>query len=236
MQTFKGLEVVVAAELSQDAVMCKEIRDKEDIHGNNQKVFNLPSRLIAKIFKFRLIYGGSAYSYANDPDFASVGYNERKWQGVIDAYYDKYKGLRKWHNSLLETVRKNNGVLTIPSGRFFKYEPKKNWRGELSWPLTTIKNYPVQGFGADLVMLARIEFFKRFIASGLEGRFIQTVHDSLVVDTPSKNVYTICTMLRDSVEAVPELCALHFGYNFSLPIVCEIQVGQNKKDLIDFNF
>ena len=53
----KGLEVVVAAQLSGDKVLSKEILDKEDIHGNNQKAFNLgegkQGRLIAKIFKFR---------------------------------------------------------------------------------------------------------------------------------------------------------------------------------------
>jgi DNA polymerase I-like protein with 3'-5' exonuclease and polymerase domains len=49
----KGLEIVCAAELSKDPVLCKEIIDKEDIHGNNQKAFGLPSRLISKIFKFR---------------------------------------------------------------------------------------------------------------------------------------------------------------------------------------
>ena len=49
----KGLEVVGAAELSGDKVLCKEVLDKEDIHENNRQAFNLPSRLIAKIFKFR---------------------------------------------------------------------------------------------------------------------------------------------------------------------------------------
>jgi DNA polymerase I-like protein with 3'-5' exonuclease and polymerase domains len=54
---FKGLEVVVAAQLSGDKVLSKEIRDGEDIHGNNQRAFGLgegkQGRLIAKIFKFR---------------------------------------------------------------------------------------------------------------------------------------------------------------------------------------
>jgi hypothetical protein len=49
----KALEVVTAAYLSQDDVLCKEIRDKVDIHEENRRRFNLPSRLIAKTFKFR---------------------------------------------------------------------------------------------------------------------------------------------------------------------------------------
>jgi len=176
-----------------------------------------------------LIYGGGAWSYAHDSDFTGVSTDVAFWQGVIDEYYNKYQGIKKWHDELLETVKKT-GFLEIPSGRIYAFKPIYKG-GDWQWPTTTIKNYPVQGFGADLVMLARIEFWKRFKASGLEGKFIQTIHDSLVVDTPEKNVYTVGMMLKESVEAVPDLCRQHFNYNFSLPMNCEIQVGKNKKDL-----
>lgn len=49
----KGLEIVCAAYLSQDKVMMQEIIDRVDIHSTNQEAFNLPSRLIAKVLKFR---------------------------------------------------------------------------------------------------------------------------------------------------------------------------------------
>lgn len=226
--------MVVAAELSGDSTLRQEIIDKVDIHDSNRVAFNLGDgklgRLIAKIFKFRLIYGGSAYSYAHDPDFMGVSTSMAYWQDVIDAYYAKYKGIRLWHDSLLETVKKQ-GYLEIPSGRCYSFEAKFKY-GDWQWPLTTIKNYPVQGFGADLVMLARIEFYKRLKASGLEALFIQTIHDSLVVDTPSKNVYTISKMLQESVEAVPSLCEEAFGYAFSLPLTSEILVGSNKRELV----
>jgi DNA polymerase I len=228
----KGLEVVVAAELSQDKILCQEIIDKEDTHGKNQQTLGLPSRLIAKIFIFRLLFGGSAYSYANDPDFSEVGFNQKQWQQVIDAFYLKYNGLQRWHDSLLDTVKKN-GFLEIPSGRCYTYEAKFNGR-EWKWPLTTIKNYSVQGFGADLVMLARIEFCKQLRESGLEGKFIQTIHDSLVVDTPSKNVNQIAKMLQNAIAKVPELCYTNWQYKFSLPLTSEVQVGMNKRNLEDY--
>ena len=44
----KGLEVVVAAWLSQDPVLIHELKSGIDIHGENQKAFNLPERVIAK--------------------------------------------------------------------------------------------------------------------------------------------------------------------------------------------
>lgn len=231
----KGLEVVAAAQLSGDEVLCQEIVDKVDIHESNRDRFQLGEgklgRLIAKIFKFRLIYGGQAYSYANDPDFMGVSTSEKFWQGVIDEYYAKYVGIKKWHDSLLLTAMQK-GFIEIPSGRYFSFRPLPNGR----WPLTTIKNYPVQGFGADLVMLARIEFFKRLKASKLKADFICTVHDSLVVDTTEENVYNISCMLRDSIEAVPALCKEEWKYNFFLPLTCEVQAGPNKREMKDIIF
>jgi len=53
----KGLEVVVAAQLSGDDVLCTEIINRVDIHDANRVKFGLgegkPGRLVAKIFKFR---------------------------------------------------------------------------------------------------------------------------------------------------------------------------------------
>ena len=81
----KALEWVCATYLSQDATAIQEIKNEIDQHSDNQKRFALPSRLIAKTFVFRLIYGGSAYSYAMDNNFKDIG-NEDYWQKVIDQF------------------------------------------------------------------------------------------------------------------------------------------------------
>jgi DNA polymerase-1 len=232
----KGLEVVVAAELSKDPVLGQEIRDKVDIHETNRDRFKLgagkPGRLIAKIFKFRLIYGGSAYSYAHDSDFMGVSTSEKFWQGIIDEYYDKYKGIRRWHNALIdEAIR--TGKIEVPS-RTFPITP--NYQKREPWPHTIIKNYPVQGFGADLVLLARLQARKLLREWGGECLLISTIHDSIVADCPSKNVEIVGRLLNQSVEDVPKLCKQVFGYDFSLPLTAEVQYGPNKKEMKDLTF
>lgn len=238
----KGLEVVVAAELSKDPILCQEVRDKVDIHEVNRDRFKLgegkPGRLIAKIFKFRLIYGGTAYSYAHDSDFMGVSTSERFWQNVIDEYYAKYKGIRKWHNQLIDSAVRN-GQLEIPSGRIFPIVPDYTKREP--WPHTIIKNYPVQGFGADLVMLARLEarkHLKKFIVDAgvppdMAPVLISTIHDSIVADCPEEYVKDVGRILHDSVLAVPKMCRLVFGYDFSLPLTSEVSYGPNKKEMQD---
>lgn len=231
----KGLEVVVAAELSGDAVLCKEVRDKENIHENNRARFDLPSRLIAKIFKFRLIYGGTAYSYAHDSDFMGVSTSEKFWQGIIDEYYEKYSGIKKWHSTLIDTAIRDR-QLEIPSGRIFPIEPDYSKRDP--WPHTIIKNYPVQGFGADLVMLARLQARKllRENAGVKKSVLISTIHDSIVADCPEDEYELVGRILNQSVEDVPELCRKVFDYRFKLPLTAEVQYGPNKNEMKELTF
>lgn len=232
----KGLEIVCAAELSKDPVLWQELIDGKDIHGNNQEYFKFPpgkeGRLIAKIFKFRLIYGGSAYSYANDPDFTVVSTSQKYWQGIIDAYYTKYVGIRAWHDSLLNMVRET-GFIEIPSGRIFRFTPKESWKG-LEWPLTTIKNYPVQGYGADLVMLARIELMRLIREAGIEALLVMTIHDSLMVDTPSKNIDLVARLINQAIDNVPSMVYNRWHHEFLLPLTCEVSVGRSKAELKEY--
>lgn len=229
---FKGLEVVVAADWYQDQVLMQEVRDKVKFHDDNQARFKLPDRVTAKRLMFKTLYGGSPYGFAKDGDFVSVGYNEKQWAEVLDAFYDKYKGVQNGHARDISFV-KEHGYLEIPSGRYFNYRPTQN-RWGWKWPETTIKNYPIQGFGADLVKLGRIEAFKQFKASGMEGEFIGTIHDSIVFDIPGKNVDELVTIIKKAVDKVPEMCYDRWSYKFSLPMSVEIQVGPNKADLVEY--
>jgi DNA polymerase I-like protein with 3'-5' exonuclease and polymerase domains len=234
-------------------VLSQEIIDKVDIHETNRVAFNLggtayyegeskaeadarkKGRLAAKVFKFRLIYGGSAYSYAHDPDFMGISTSEQFWQGIIDQYYAKYYGVAGWHAAIVKEAQEK-GFLSIPSGRYYPLPPERDWRGNIKWPITKIKNYPVQGFGADLVMLARLEASKRLRELDVEAKLVSTIHDSIVVDTPSKHLEQVATLLKECVEVVPALCQRIWDYNFALPLTCEVQYGPNKKEMLDFVF
>lgn len=230
----KGLEIVAAAQLSGDKVMCQEVMSKFDFHADNQKVFVLPDRVTAKRFVFKLLFGGTDYGYSVDPDYFHVGYSRKQWGEVIEKFYIKYNGIAAWHKLIIEEA-KRNGRLEIPSGRYFPYEPIVR-RGEVEWPITTIKNYPIQGFGADLVKLARLEARRRLRESGLEALLVSTIHDSIVVDTPSKNLDAVARILLDAVESVPTLCKKVWDYGFGLPLTAEIQYGHNKRDMVDYKF
>lgn len=207
----KGLEVVGVAFLSQDKVLIQEILDGVDQHSDNQKKFGLPSRLIAKIFVFRLIYGGTAYSYANDPEFASVSRDPKFWEGVIEAFYEKYRGIRDWHTSLLRQVGES-GIYTSPTGRQFTFT--LNQWGKL--PETTIKNYPVQSLGADIMSIVRVSLYGRMKKLGMKSKLINTVHDSVVADCPDDEVEAFKRLVEEVFADIPANFERVFKVPFNL--------------------
>lgn len=230
MATQKALEWVAGTFLSGDKVAFDEIWAKVDQHSLNQKAFGLPSRLIAKKFVFRLMYGGSAYSYSVDPDFTDVSRSEKFWQKVIDAFYEKYYGFRDWHTQIVqEAVEK--GQLVMPTGRIYTFELKRDYRGELKAPETIIKNYPVQGLGADLMSIARVSFMKRFKEQEIDGLIVSSVHDSIVCDVQKKEVGRTVQLLHEVFDDLPKNFERLFKVPFTLPMTVECGVGPNQKDL-----
>jgi DNA polymerase-1 len=218
---FKGLEIVCAAYLSKDSVLYDELRTGRDIHSDNQERFGLPSRLVAKVFKFRILYGGSAYAFGHDPDFTHISRSEKYWSGVIDKYYAKYKGLHRWHTALVQEVVRT-GKLNLPTGRVYSYE--RDRKG--NWPRTTILNYPVQGLGADIMSIARVSLFKRLRASTLRCKLVSTVHDSIVLDCPEQEVKEVTALIKSVWRDIPRNFKATFGVEWDLPCEVSIAVGE----------
>ena len=222
----KALEWVCATYLSQDETAIKEIWDGTDQHTDNQIRFGLPSRLVAKTFVFRLIYGGSAYSYANDPNFTDTSKVERFWQNVIDEFYKKYNGLAKWHKLIVDQAIRDR-QLTMPTGRVYKYEPEIKY-GRVKWPRTKILNYPVQGLGADLMAIARVSLANRL--KDVAGvKLINTVHDSIILDYDEKvcDNNSIVSLVDKCFTDIPANFKKLFGVDFNLPMRVECQIGPN---------
>lgn len=230
------LDWTCAVYLAQDQKGMEEINGKFDIHTDNQKVFGLPSRLIAKIFLFRIIFGGTAFSFANDPDFDECRFNVKQWEEVIERFYTKYKGIREWHTALITQAQKT-GIISIPTGRQWEFKPTPNSRtGEYKWPITTIKNYPVQGLEADLMALARVSLYNRIKKYGNNRiKLVSTVHDSILLDVPSGEIGWTCRTIQSVFDDVPRNFSKFFGVDFNLPFRGEIKIGMDYLNMEEYN-
>lgn len=227
--------------LAQDQVGMREIAGGEDLHTDNQKTFGLPSRLIAKIFIYRMIfadafgekgYAGPAYAYANDPDFQVASKSVKFWEEVVERFFKKYEGCYA-HSVALIKEATNSGRIVVPSGRFFPFGPVLKWNGEYDWPRTKILNYPVQGFSADLVQIARITLWQRLqqIPEFHQGKIliVNTVHDDieLDVDNDPKLIYNISILLEECFRDIPKEFEKRYGSAINVPMAGEVKFGVN---------
>jgi DNA polymerase I-like protein with 3'-5' exonuclease and polymerase domains len=168
------------------------------------------------------LFGGTAASYARDADFMHVSTKEEFWQDVIDKTYQKYRGLHQWHRTICSEVR-TGGKLSIPSGRMYSFSKV---RGE--WPDTQIKNYPVQGFSADIMMLARIAIYRRLRDWRHDGiKLCNTVHDSVLVDCEARHALLVKKTMKDVFAELDKTVSRCFRCDFNVPMECEIKAGPN---------
>ena len=188
-------------------------------------MFDLSSRLLAKKFLFRIIFGGTAFSFYKDSEFADANLTLAEWETVIEKFYRKYKGIHKWHEQLIKTATTTK-QLTIPTGRSWRFEMVVNKRGEKEWPITTIKNYVVQGLEADLMMLTRVSLYNR-IKHDPELLMINSVHDSILIDCPESKVNFVCETIASVFRDVPTNFQRLWKVPFNLPYRGEVCVGKD---------
>lgn len=222
----------VAVELSKDSVGLQEILNKEDIHTKNQAFLSLPNRLVAKIFLFRTIFRGSGWSFANDPDFMHVSSSATYWDEANQKFYEKYKGLDKKHNEWAKLVASGSPI-TGPTGRFWPIPMGRDAKGNMKLPMTVLSNFPVQGTAADIMSIARVSFFNRLKALGLEKVVLMasSVHDSIVVDCPSKYKDQIAQLFHAVFADLPKNMLKLFGYVWEVPLECEVKAGMDMKNM-----
>jgi len=220
------LEWRTLLELAKDQVGIDEILGGEDTHAKNQVAFDLPSRLIAKTFLFRTIYRGSGWSFANDPDFMHVSTSPQFWDEMNEKFYKKYSTLDKTHNRWKDEVMANRPIVG-PLGREWKITVHRDRFGELKIPWTTLSNYPVQGTGADIMMLARLSANRRIKAAKIDADLISTVHDSIVWDTHEEFLQPIKQICDEVFRDLPQNIERLFGYKWITPMACESKYGPN---------
>lgn len=229
----KALEWRTLIEMSRDEVGLDEILSGEDIHINNQNYFGLPSRLISKKYVFRTIYNrGKGYAFTVDPDFMGVSTSISYWDSIGEKFYKKYKGIdelhHKWKDELFETGLITSEIFGCQwvCEKFDKY-------GNINW--NTLTNYPNQGTGAHVMMIARISFFNRVKKAGLLHviKHIQTVHDSIMVDCPDEHVQWTVNTFHKVFNDIPKNIKKLFGYEWIVPLQCETYGGLNQKEVVD---
>lgn len=232
------LEWTVAVWQSNDPVGRVEIQNGVDQHRENAITFFgadptldknhedfKPLRTIAKVFQFRLLYGGSAYGMNKDPNMPR--YSLKQWQQIVEAYQEKYEVLTAWQASNITKVHDSGGWLQIPTGRLFFFEklPEPDWNG-YCYEQAQIKNYPTQGFATgDITPLFMVLVDKAMRKRKLRSKPMLQVHDSVVFDLVRDEVDVVAAIVQATFDNLPRVLKEFFGIDFDLPLRGEFEVG-----------
>jgi DNA polymerase I len=221
-----GLEWRVLTWLANDPTALKEINDGIDFHSENQKYFGLPSRLIAKVYLFRTIYRGSGWAFSKDPDFSRISDDPDYWDNINTLFYRKYRGIDECHTQWAQCVAARTPIIS-PLGREWLILPKED--GKLPW--TVFTNYPVQGTGADIVMIARLSLHRRLKEGKFRSVLIGTVHDDIRIDSPEEEVDSVAQMCYNVFDDIPKNVKRIWGIDLPLKFPGEVYKGKNLKEL-----
>ena len=235
------LEWRVAGALSGDPVIRDEVIHDVDCHADDAiRLLGADPdgqhfkehRTTAKITTFRLIYGGSAWGFYLDPEMPN--YSLKKWQQIVEQFYEKYHRLGEWQQENIRFVHKR-GYLRTPSGRILKFQKLDKEiatrRGEV-YNTSQIKNYPVQAFAtADITPLAMKHIWRKMQVASLRSMIILQVHDSIVFDAIEQELPKLREICVGTFRDLPRLIEREWGYKFTLPLDGDFEVGPTYGDV-----
>src|ERR1035437_6550867 len=222
---YSQIELRLLAHFSGDKLLVQAYRTGEDIHTlTASQVFGVPPLMInpehrrrAKAVNFGIVYGLSPFGLSQ-----KLGIDTKEAKRFIDAYFEKYSGVREFIDATLEQARRDQKVTTL----FGRVRPipdihskNSNLRG---FAERTAVNTPLQGTAADLIKIAMIRIDDDLREREFRSRMLLQVHDELVFEVPEDEVDTVRRLVSERMENVHAL---------KVPLKVDVGVGPNWRDL-----
>ena len=218
---YSQIELRLLAHISGDENMREAFLSGEDFHSiTAAKVFGVPVdqvtptlRSRAKAVNFGIVYGISAFSLAQD-----IGVYTNEAKAYMDAYLERYHGVRDYMKNIVDSAREKGYVSTIYGRRRYLPELKSSNFNMRSFGERVALNMPVQGTAADIIKLAMVNVYRRLKETGLKAQLILQVHDELIVECPGDEAQQVRDLLTEEMEN-----AVHL----SVPLVAEAHIGHS---------
>ena len=222
---YSQIELRLLAHFSGDSLLVEAYRRGDDIHTlTASQVFGVPPLMVtpdhrraAKVVNFGIVYGLSPFGLSQN-----LGIEPSEAKQFINAYFEKYSGVRAFIDKTLEEARREMKVKTL----FGRVRPipdinskNANQRG---FAERTAVNTPLQGTAADLIKIAMIRIDAVLRERVLTSRMTLQVHDELVFEVPEAEVDEMKSLVREHMEKVHAL---------AVPLLVEMGVGANWRDL-----
>ncbi len=218
---YSQIELRVFAHYSKDPAFMAAFAENRDIHtrtalevlGNEDGRVTPEMRRIAKAINFGIIYGMGPQKLSEE-----LGISRKKAETYINAYYERYKGVKRFKEKAVETALRNGYVTTLLNRRRYLPDISHNNNRIRSEAERMAVNTPIQGTAADLIKKAMIEIHHRLKKDGSNAKMLLQVHDELVLEVPEEEVDYLVPMVRETMEGV---------YPLRVPLKVDINKGLN---------
>jgi len=200
---YSQIELRIMAHLSSDETLIDAFMHDQDIHTITASgVFRTPvndvtpqMRNRAKVINFGIMYGMSAYGLSKQ-----LGIPPEEAHTLIEAYFEKYKGVNDYIQDILNGVKQTGYVGTLLGRRRFIPKTLDN----PAYRRIAI-NTPVQGSAADLIKIAMLRVDDIIEKRGFDAKMLLQIHDELIFEVKDEQIKSISNALRQEMEGAMKL-------------------------------
>ena len=218
---YAQIELHVLAHLSGDEALIEVFEAGEDIHTRTASaLFGVFPEMVtpelrrrAKVINFGVIYGMSPFGLSKE-----LGISQAEAKEYIDSYFDRYKGVRRFLDGILEDARRDKYVCTLLNRRRYIPEIGSSNAALRQFAERTAINAPIQGTAADLIKIAMINLHALLRKRHPKAAMIMQVHDELVFEVPEGEKKDVMALVKREMEGVMRL---------RVPLKVEIGAGHN---------
>lgn len=218
---YSQIELRLLAHLSRDPAFVEAFNAGGDIHRQTAAIiFDVPienvsgeMRARAKTINFATIYGQGAHALSRQ-----LKIEHAEARAFIARYFERFSGIRRYLDSMVEFAREHGYVQTIFGRRRYIPELRERNFNIRAFGERTAANSPIQGSAADLIKIAMIRIDRLLRERGLAAKMLLQVHDELVFESPPGEAEVLENLVRDAMENAAEL---------SVPLVVDVGVGKN---------
>jgi len=218
---YSQIELRILAHYSQDEHLLDAFLENADVHRRTAaEMFGIPPHEVtpemrrqAKTINFGIIYGMGPFGLAQ-----RLYISNKMAKAAIDRYFEKYRGVRTFIDSVIETARQAGCTETLLGRKRAVPELQSRNRTIRQQGERLAINTPIQGTAADLIKKAMLDVDRALREKGLRAAMLLQVHDELLFEVPREELDAARELIRERMEGVWQL---------SVPLVVDMGWGEN---------
>ena len=218
---YSQIELRLLAHIADIGTLKDAFRAGADIHAlTASEVFGVPMegmdptvRRDAKAINFGIIYGISPFGLARQ-----LAIPQKEAKAYIEAYLERYPGIRDYMETTREFARRNGYVTTLFGRRVHVPSLREKNPARRNFGERAAINAPLQGSAADIIKRAMARIPKALERKKLSARMLLQVHDELLFDVPETEIDRTASVVKDVMEGAARL---------NVPLTVDTGVGDN---------